>query len=127
MHSASFELNYSSLTDIRKTVEDWIGRYNEKRLSCFVLVTSEIITNLLKHSSPKASQCRIEFSGDADGWYLKIYDDGGCFDDFLNKLSTTESDFDELIVSGMGLGLIKTLVDRYYYTCLLSTFDASTE
>ena len=115
MHSAVFELNYSSLTDIRDKVEDWIGRYNEKRLSCFVLVTSEIITNLLKHSSPKASQCRIEFSGDTEGWYLKIYDNGGCFDDFVDKLSATENEFDELQVSGMGLGLIKTLVDSYQY------------
>ena len=116
MHSAIFELNYSSLGDIRGKVEDWIGRYNEKRLSSFVLVTSEIITNLLKHSSPKAKTCRIEFSGDAEGWYFNIYDDGGCFNDFIEKLSATENDFDELQVSGMGLGLIKTLVDNYHYT-----------
>jgi CheY-like chemotaxis protein/anti-sigma regulatory factor (Ser/Thr protein kinase) len=116
MHSASFELNYSSLTDIRHTVEDWMGRYNDKRLSCFILVTSEILTNLLKHSSPKANQCRIEFSGDTDGWYLNIYDNGGCFSNFENILSGANNDFDELQVSGMGLGLIKTLVDSYHYT-----------
>ena len=77
MHSAEFELSYASLAKIRNNVEDWVGRYNDKRLSCFVLITSEILTNLLKHSSPKASYCRIEFYGNSEGWFLKIFENGG--------------------------------------------------
>ena len=115
MHSAEFELNYASLAKIRHNIEDWVGRYNEKRLSCFTLITSEILTNLLKHSSPKADYCRIEFYGDAAGWYLKIFDNGGCFLDFEKRVFEANDIFDDLQVSGMGLGLIKTLVDKFEY------------
>lgn len=54
MHSAEFPLSYENLTIIRGRVEDWVGRYNDKKLSAFVLITSEVVTNLLKHASPKA-------------------------------------------------------------------------
>ncbi|MBL4882018.1 MAG: response regulator [Oleispira sp.] len=115
MHSAEFELNYASLAKIRHNIEDWVGRYNDKRLSCFILITSEILTNLLKHSFPKADYCRIEFYGDSAGWYLKIFDNGGCFSDFEKRVLEANNIFDDLQVSGMGLGLIKTLVDKFEY------------
>lgn len=115
MHSAEFELSYASLTQIRNKVEDWVGRYNEKRLSCFVLITSEILTNLLKHSSPKATFCRIELYGDTRGWFLKILDNGGSFLEFENRVLEANDAFDDILVSGMGLGLIKTLVDKFEY------------
>jgi sigma-B regulation protein RsbU (phosphoserine phosphatase) len=116
MHSAEFELNYASLAKIRNNIEDWIGRYNEKRLSCFILITSEILTNILKHSFPQANYCRIEFYGDATGWFLKIFDNGGSFSDFKEKVLIANNTFDDLQVSGMGLGLIKTLVDTFEYS-----------
>jgi sigma-B regulation protein RsbU (phosphoserine phosphatase) len=115
MHSAEFELSYASLAKIRNNVDDWVGRYNDKRLSCFVLITSEILTNLLKHSSPKASYCRIEFYGNSEGWFLKIFENGGFFSGFEDKVLEANNSFDELQVSGMGLGLIKTLVDKFEY------------
>lgn len=116
MHSAEFELNYASLVKARNNIEDWIGRYNEKRLSCFILITSEILTNILKHSSPQASHCRIEFYGDTTGWFLKVFDNGGSFSDFEDKVLRANNTFDNLRVSGMGLGLIKTLVDTFKYS-----------
>jgi sigma-B regulation protein RsbU (phosphoserine phosphatase) len=115
MHSAEFALKYESLSEIRNRVEDWVGRYNDKRLSGFVLITSEIITNLLKHSSPKATQCRIEMSVDAAQAYLKIYDNGGCFTHFDQIKKSANKEFSELQISGMGLGLIIALVDDFNY------------
>lgn len=116
MHSAEFELSFDRLSDIRKRVEDWTGRYNDKRLSGLVLITSEVVTNLLKHSQPKATVCKIEFEGDQKGWSFRIYDNGGCFNDFLNKQQQAdELEFGELLESGMGLGLVSTLSDSYSY------------
>lgn len=115
MHSAEFTLSYENLSDIRNRVEDWVGRYNDKRLSGFILITSEVITNLLKHSSPKATECRIEMSVDSAGSYLKIYDNGGCFSGFEKAKELANVEFSELQVSGMGLGLITALVDNFEY------------
>ena len=115
MHNAEFVLEYENLSSIRLQVEDWVGRYNDKRLSGFVLITSEIITNLLKHSSPKASHCRIELSVEAAGSTLKIFDNGGCFENFEDIKKAANSDFSEIQVSGMGIGLSKALVDDFSY------------
>ncbi len=115
MHNAEFTLDYNNLSNIRGRVEDWVGRYNDKRLSAFILITSEVITNLLKHSSPKATQCRIEFISEESGWCLKIYDNGGCFSNFDEKRASAQGEFSELQESGMGLGLINTLVDNFDY------------
>jgi len=115
MHSTEFELKYENLSDIRGRVEDWVGRYNDKRLSSFVLITSEIITNLLKHSSPKAIYCRIEMSITPDGAHLKIYDNGGAFEKFEELRQSAHMEFSEPLISGMGLGLVNALVDDFSY------------
>jgi CheY-like chemotaxis protein/anti-sigma regulatory factor (Ser/Thr protein kinase) len=115
MHNAEFALDYENLSAIRQQVESWVGRYNDKRLSGFVLITSEIITNLLKHSSPKATQCRIEMSVETTGSMLKIYDNGGCFENFEETKNAAKSEFSEIQVSGMGLGLSNALVDDFSY------------
>jgi sigma-B regulation protein RsbU (phosphoserine phosphatase) len=116
MHNAEFTLAYENLSEIRGRIEDWVGRYNDKRLSGFVLITSEIITNLLKHASPKATLCRIEMSVEAMGSFLKIYDNGGCFDNFEDAKKAASNEFSEVLVSGMGLGLVSALVDDFSYT-----------
>ena len=103
MHNADFILSYENLSDIRGRVEDWVGRYNDKRLSGFVLITSEIITNLLKHSSPTATQCRLEVSVSSLGSYLKIFDNGGYFKGFDAAKAAATAEFSELQVSGLGL------------------------
>ncbi len=115
MHSAKFELGYENLSQIRNRVEDWVGRYNDKRLSAFVLITSEIITNLLKHASPKATYCRIEMSVEADGAHLKVFDNGGAFEKFEELRQVASKEFSEPLVSGMGLGLVNALVDDFSY------------
>ncbi len=115
MHSTELEIKYENLSEIRGRVEDWVGRYSDKRLSNFVLITSEIITNLLKHSSPKATLCRIEMSVGPQEAYLKIYDNGGSFDNFEALRQSANGEFSEPLVSGMGLGLINALVDDFSY------------
>jgi CheY-like chemotaxis protein/anti-sigma regulatory factor (Ser/Thr protein kinase) len=115
MHNAEFALEYANLSAIRQQVEDWVGRYNDKRLSGFVLITSEIITNLLKHSSPKATQCRIELAVETTGSTFKIYDNGGCFENFEEIKNAADKEFSEIQVSGMGLGLSNSLVDDFSY------------
>lgn len=116
MHSAEFSLAFDRLAEIRNTVSAWVGRYNDKRLNNFVLITSEVITNLLKHSSPKADHCRIELRANEELWVLKILDNGGAFSQFDEKIQAVDSGFSELQESGMGLGLVKSLVDQYRYT-----------
>ena len=123
MHNAEFTLAYENLSEIRGRVEDWVGRYNDKRLSGFVLITSEIITNLLKHASPQATLCRIEMSVEATGSFLKIYDNGGCFENFEDAKKAANSEFSEVLVSGMGLGLACALVDDFSYVAAADALD----
>lgn len=115
MHSAEFELTFNTLSSIRNTVSEWVARYHDKRLSNYVLITSEIVTNLLKHSEPKPVSCFISLDKSTDFWCLKIYDNGGEFIDFNNTISTASKEFTHLQESGMGLRLLKTLADDIQY------------
>lgn len=115
MHQAEFELSYENLSHIRNRVENWVGRYNDQKLSGFVLITSEIITNLLKHSNPEATQCRLEMTVGPLGACLKIFDNGGCFESFDEEKEAASGEFSELQVSGMGIGLVAAFVDDFTY------------
>jgi DNA-binding response OmpR family regulator/anti-sigma regulatory factor (Ser/Thr protein kinase) len=115
MHRVELVLNNENLPLARQKVEDWVGRYNEVRLTNLILITSELVTNLLKHANRKTTVIRIDFMQIERYWVLDIYDDGDCFLKFEEKIISANEKLGTLQVSGMGLGLVKALADDITY------------
>jgi phosphoserine phosphatase RsbU/P len=49
-----------------------------------ILCLSESATNIVKHSSPKATQIQVRFRQKSQYWMLEIIDDGGLYDPLSN-------------------------------------------
>ena len=108
-------LHEDNLKPARDFIEQWVATFDVKRLSTFTLVASEVITNLLKHAEHRASEIEVDLTVSGNRWTMNIRDDGSAFHDFTQKIEHADNTFDELMTSGMGLGLIKELVDEYHY------------
>ncbi|MFC1751327.1 response regulator, partial [Pseudomonadota bacterium] len=85
-----------------------------------LLAVSEILTNVIRHSEPKASRIDIEVNALTDCWQIVLSDDGGAFTDFQNivrGLGDESSAMLSAMESGMGIGLVTTLFPKYEYRC----------
>ena len=99
----------------RTCVADWITKTGRTSLEPLVLLTSEWLTNLYKHSCQRPQTVGIQLSRKDRDWCLSIYDDGSGFTEFESFWAQADTEFDQLKISGMGLGLIKSLSDRVEY------------
>jgi len=104
-----------NLKPARDFVDQWTKSFEHKKLSAFTLVASEVITNLLKHAQQRADQFEIELKVSGNRWTMNIRDDGSPFEEFEQKIEQAHDQFEDLMTSGMGLGLIKQMVDEYHY------------
>ena len=84
------------------------------------LVLEEILTNIIKYSYNDGLEHEIvvEIDNDADSLQIRVEDDGNLFDptEFYNP--DVEKDFDDRQIGGMGIHLIRSLMDemRYEFT-----------
>ena len=81
------------------------------------LVLEEILTNIIKYSYNDGLEHEIvvEIDTDADSLQFKVEDDGKPFDptEFYNP--NVEKDFDDRQIGGMGIHLIRSLMDEMLY------------
>ena len=75
------------------------------------LVTSEALTNALRHSSHSGSQVRLKYSLDPDAITITVTDFGVGFD----PDSVRQPDFDECPEGGYGLFIMKSIMDDVRY------------
>jgi len=103
----------------RHTVSGWLNAIGEAQLNPLVLLVSEWLTNLHKHSEGSVTEVRLSLHCQALGqepcWQLVCEDNGVPFRAFDKAMTEADTEFNELKVCGMGLGLIKTLTDAVNY------------
>lgn len=103
------------IAELRSQVAHWCQPYEKQPIEKFILLTSEWLTNLAKHAKTLPQEVKLQLYDDANHWQLQIDDDGHGFDDFERAMSVADTEFSELKTSGMGLALIKSMVDGFYY------------
>ncbi|UTW46879.1 SpoIIE family protein phosphatase [Bacterioplanoides sp. SCSIO 12839] len=99
----------------RTCVADWVAKTGRTSLEPLVLLTSEWLTNLYKHSQQRPKTVGVQLARQDRDWCLSICDDGSGFVEFDSFWVQADTEFDQLKISGMGLGLIKSLSDRVEY------------
>ncbi|TDI71687.1 MAG: response regulator [Bacteroidetes bacterium] len=104
-------------SDLRKLFEQvLLATVHEKNLNYKILLClSETVTNIVKHSQPKASNILVRFEQIDKTWMLKISDDGG----FYDLTSTDEKNLSEIghdLEIGRGIGLIYASCNQIEYS-----------
>ncbi|MFD2228762.1 SpoIIE family protein phosphatase [Alkalimarinus sediminis] len=106
------EPELSNLAAVRQALTTTLSRYklSEDIIENFLLVTSEHLTNVIKHS-PSASQLKVAIDQDDSGYVLQLFDDGTSIDHLLESpdLLDNINMGGDLQSSGMGIPLIKAL------------------
>ncbi len=122
-----FRANLESIRAARKLVEQvTCSTIFEVTLGQkIVLCLSEIVTNIVRHSDPAASEISIQFRQECGSWILKVQDNGELF----NTAAMTDAlapEFYQDDEGGRGIGLIqascedlKYVVDEYNRNCLI--------
>lgn len=119
IYQSRYECNRFSrnmIAPLRQTVSEWFASVDHSYLNPFVLLTSEWLTNLVKHPE-RVPQCvHLQFSELSDAWVLTIEDDGAFWRNFEPLMLSVDTEFKELKTGGMGLGLIRKLSDQVEYS-----------
>lgn len=81
------------------------------------IVLDDLLNNVISYAFEDSNKHEIEVSYCADYQRLviEIVDDGVAFDPFLKGEPDIESDIDERGFGGLGIHMIKTIMDDYYY------------
>ncbi len=81
-----------------------------------LLVGSEIIVNIVQHSSPAATRIVADLSVTSSAWEVSIRDDGGTFTDIAEKVMEAGCEEGQALrESGMGLMLLNTHFPGWVY------------
>lgn len=104
------------IAPLRHKVSHWCSAVGDSRLDQLVLLTSEWLTNLVKHPAKVPETVAIELTDYETVWALDIEDDGACLENFEQLMSSADIEFQELKTGGMGLGLIRSLSDEVAYS-----------
>ncbi len=110
------EFSPEMIAPLRQKVSDWCAPVGNSRLDQLVLLTSEWLTNLVRHPEVIPTTVGLELKDDGKTWMLDIEDDGTCLKTFEQLMSSADTEFEELKTGGMGLGLIKSLSDQIEYS-----------
>lgn len=81
------------------------------------IVLDDLLNNIISYGFEDSNEHEIEVSYRADyqGLFVEIIDDGVAFDPFLIKEPDIESDIDERGIGGLGIHMVKTIMDDYIY------------
>lgn len=109
----------SKLAAVRQALTATLSRYklSEDIIEDFLLVTSEHLTNVIKHS-PDASQLKVAIDQKKDSYVLQLIDDGLSINSLLESSGVLDNinTGGDLQSSGMGIPLIKALFPDFVYT-----------
>jgi len=113
------EAKLENVREIRNKVSTFLetSRLSDSVKENIALVLSEILTNIVQHSTPKASEMSVKVYQDDHFIFLNIVDNGGHFKQLIELVECQKrSSMEKLFqVSGMGLNFVATLFPDVKY------------
>ncbi len=118
-HEFNLEATLKNLPILREFIEHACihMRLDENTTSAFKLAVDEACTNIITHGykGQDPGPIKLTFERESDKVKLSIYDEGKTFDPDDTKAADTESDWEERPIGGLGLFLIKEVMDDIHY------------
>jgi len=115
----TIENHLAQLAIVRGQVESFAKRENLSRDVVFAakLVLEELLTNTISYGygdkSVQLIEIRLEVRGDQ--LIIRTVDDGLAFDPRTAKEPNTESNLKDRAIGGLGVHLVKNLMDKFEY------------
>ncbi len=117
--SLSMGFDANELAGVQNAIEEFAQGQNWEPDVVFhiSLVVEEIVLNVVNHGSDgDEGKIRIEISSNAESVRLDIIDDGRPFNPLVDApVPDVESSIEERAVGGLGIHLIRTMVDEISY------------
>jgi hemerythrin-like metal-binding protein len=81
------------------------------------IVLDDLLNNVISYGFEDSNEHEIEvyYRADHQRLVIEIVDDGVAFDPFLKGEPDIESDIDERGIGGLGIHMIKSIMDDYFY------------
>lgn len=119
MRKSVFDADFQNLDDIRDFVGD-IARqagFSEKEIYSIQLAADEASTNIIEHAYTGIKGGKIEIDCDISNNELKIVmrDQGKSFDPSIVPEPNIKADLSERKIGGLGMYLMRKLMDDVYY------------
>jgi serine/threonine-protein kinase RsbW len=122
MHKSTFEANFHNLDEIREFVGEAARQvgFSEKEIYSIQLAADEASTNIIEHAYVGVENGRIEIDCSTTGDDLKIVmrDNGKSFDPSSVPEPNVKADLSERKIGGLGMYLMRKLMDEVYYESL---------
>jgi serine/threonine-protein kinase RsbW len=122
MHKSIFEANFHNLDEIREFVGEAARQvgFSEKEIYSIQLAADEASTNIIEHVYVGVENGRIEIDCSTTGDDLKIVmrDNGKSFDPSSVPEPNVKADLSERKIGGLGMYLMRKLMDEVYYESL---------
>jgi anti-sigma regulatory factor (Ser/Thr protein kinase) len=122
MRKATFEANFQSLDEIREFVGEAALRvgFSDKEIYSIQLAADEASTNIIEHAYAGVENGKIEIDCSIGDGELKIVmrDQGKPFDPSSVPEPNVKADLSERKIGGLGMYLMRKLMDAVYYESL---------
>ncbi len=113
----------NKVSELKQVNETFAGfaeanKFGVKVITAISMALDEIVTNIVSYGYDDSNEHTIEINIKLDGDYvtLEIIDDSRQFNPLKIPEADTESDMDERAIGGLGLHLVKNLMDNIKYT-----------
>jgi len=115
----TFPARFEFLDEIREFVAQVAreGSFTEKDIYSLQLAADEAASNIIEHAYEGISDADLDISCDMQGDTLTItmHDDGKSFDPSNVKQPNLKADLSERQIGGLGLYLMRKLMDEVHY------------
>ncbi len=121
--AASINLHLKNkLTEIDRTLQSFAAFCKRTQLTediqnSISIVLDDLLNNIINYAFENSEEHEIEvsFRADKQRLIIDVVDDGAEFDPFLRAEPDIESDIDGRDIGGLGIHMIKSIMDDYFY------------
>jgi serine/threonine-protein kinase RsbW len=119
MPNVTFPARFEFLDEIREFVADVAreGGFTEKEIYSLQLAADEAASNIIEHAYAGVSNADLDVSCDMydDTLTITMHDDGKSFDPSNVKQPNLKADLSERQIGGLGMYLMRKLMDEVRY------------
>ncbi len=119
MPTITFPAQFEFLDEIREFVAQVAreGGFNEKEIYSLQLAADEAATNIIEHAYAGVSDAELDVACDmrGDTLVISMHDTGTSFDPSVVKQPNLKADLSERQIGGLGIYLMRKLMDEVRY------------